>query len=183
MPSQRPYVRARAVCSRSCASTGSGTRRRALRSRASCRVRTYSSNSSTSPCAIPTASVPVDPRLTSASHWSRELTVGDVTERLSRRCAEQPYADARLSIGCVTAGWEPSCLLAQRQLVVAARKWFDQAVGDQAVQRPGPLCRLLPYGVERRLRNRGHCLAQHGEQPAAHLPVGTGIGLTAARGP
>ncbi|CAG6396537.1 exported hypothetical protein [Actinacidiphila cocklensis] len=67
-------MRTRAVCTRSCASIGSGTRRRALRSRASCRVLTYSSNSNTAPLAAivpPPRNPPTRRRREVSPPWSR----------------------------------------------------------------------------------------------------------------
>ena len=58
---------------------------------------------------------------------------------------------------------------------------LDQTVGDQPVQRAGPLHRLVPHPVQHGLLHRPGRLPQHRQQPAAHLPVGARVALAAPR--
>lgn len=89
--------------------------------------------------------------------------------RLCRSCGSGCVS--RLSVSAV------------RQAVQPVRQGLDQAVGDQAVEGPGTLDRLVPHAVERGLRYGGVGFAEYGEQLAAYLTVRARVRLAAARRP
>ena len=201
--SQRGNVRASAVCTRSWASTGSGTSRRALRSSDSCRERTYSSKSSGVPLSLvagltvmAAASVPCrfavrERTRVNAVRGRQGADVMDGRQRLLRN--DRPAAHSRFTAtrrlcnnarprrGTRRRSGGTRVLSGHRQPVLAPREGFDEAVGDQAVECPFPLYGLVPDGFQRGAFHRALGVAQHRQQPAAHLPVGAGVGLAAAR--
>jgi NAD(P)-dependent dehydrogenase (short-subunit alcohol dehydrogenase family) len=73
-------------------------------------------------------------------------------------------------------------LSAARQRVSIARD-LDQAVSEQSVERPSALLLVVPDQVERGGRDRALAGAQDLEEPAAHLPVRSRVGLAAAHRP